>query len=227
MTITKAAIAELFYTGKLREVEGEYIPCDYAVGCFRLFFLWLSCLLPLVILVISLGQQVIRQPESLSRFYLHLRSLHSGLSIVIIGLMFGALGLTLGLCLIALPKLKLSLKFLKEAQYQRQHKRYRYGLLLTQNYLAIRCFSYGQDKKMVQSSHSIKAFTKEPIIIARTEIIDVFLCDERLDKNQRTQYLMMHFFNAEGYIQHLKLPTRHLDIRPQILYEKLKAWLKP
>jgi hypothetical protein len=39
-------------------------------------------------------------------------------------------------------------------------------------------------------------------------------------------YLMMHFFNAEGYIQQLRLPTTHLNIRPQVLYDKLKTWLK-
>jgi hypothetical protein len=199
MTITKAAIAEFFYTGKLREVEGEYIPCDYGVGCCSLPFLFISYLLPLLALVVSFGHYIVRKPESLKNFYLKLNSLDTQANVIIICLILFIICFSSWLFFTGLSELKLIMQSLQEAQYQRKHQQYRYGLLLTQDYLAIRCFSHLQNTQTIRlSSKIIKSFTEEPVIFSRTEIIDIFLQSDRLETKQRIYYRQFKF-----EVQHL------------------------
>jgi hypothetical protein len=230
MSITKAAIAELFYAGKLREVEGEYIPCNYRIGCLALPFLFVGYLF-LLGLVLALAQYLIWQPENLLHVYGTINSLNMTANVGLIGLTVFAVILVF--CLFfwlffnGLPELKLIIQSLKEAQYQKKYARYRYGLLLTSDYLAIRCFSYLQDSHPIRiSSKIIKSFAEDPIIFSKTEIVDIFLDCEHLEKKQPIQCLMMHFFDPEGYIQQLRLPTAHLHTCPRMLYAKLQDWLQ-
>ncbi|OKH19978.1 hypothetical protein [[Limnothrix rosea] IAM M-220] len=97
MTETKAAIAELFYRGKLQEANGKFIPCDFSTGCFTLPFLLIGSFLPLIALVIALGQYTIRKPRSIINFYRKLQTLTFTTNLLIAVLILFAIGLAITL----------------------------------------------------------------------------------------------------------------------------------
>ena len=69
MAETKEAIAQLFYSGKLKETEGEFIGCSYGIGFLVLPLLFICYLLPFTLLVIVFLVSVIDDPESFAEFF--------------------------------------------------------------------------------------------------------------------------------------------------------------
>ena len=97
-------------------------------------------------------------------------SLDVGSALVIISLILFIIAFTAGLFFTGLPELKLVFRSLKEARYQRQSQRYRYGLLLTEEHLAIRCFSQiNEPSNIYITGRRMQDFADEPIIFAKSE----------------------------------------------------------
>ncbi|OKH19977.1 hypothetical protein [[Limnothrix rosea] IAM M-220] len=80
----------------------------------------------------------------------------------------------------------------------------------------------GQTIRLAQKH--ITSFSKEPLVFSKKQIVDISFCSERLETKQRIQYLVLSFFDMQGYIQRLRLPTPYLDIQLQQLFYQLKDW---
>jgi hypothetical protein len=226
MDTNKQAIATLFHQGKLKKVKGEFIPCDHWVAIIALPFVLIGYVIPLPALIFCFGQYIILKPASIINFYRRATELgwqgiaFTGVAIV------GIIALSTWLFLEGWPPTKLTIRGMKELSHERKTGEYRYGLLITQKYLAIRCLRKFHPGYSVEiSGQKINTFAEEPIVLEKRKILGVYLCDEySATSHQRNQFIVIQFAGTDGKTQRLRLPTVDLDIRVRALFEKLKDW---
>lgn len=223
---SKQAIANQFHQGKLKQSKGEFIPCDHWGAIIALPFIFIGYVMPLPLLVLCFGQYIIRKPASIINFYRRATELgwkeitFTGVAIA------GIIAISTWLFLEGWPPTKLTIRGIKELSHERKTGQYRYGLLLTQKYLAIRSLSKFHSGYAVDiDGKTINTFAEEPIVLEKRKILGVYLCDEYSEaSHQRNQFIVIQFAGTDGKTQRLRLPTVDLDIRVRLLFEKLKDW---
>lgn len=224
--VNKQAIAALFHTGKLNEAEGKFIRCDYWGAIIALPFVLIGYVMPLPLLVLCFGQYIIRKPVSIINFYRRATELGwQGITFTGVAI-FGIIALSTWLFLEGWMPTKLTIQGMKELSYERKTGQYRYGLLLTRKYLAIRCLSKFYSGYAIDiDGKQITTFAEEPIVLEKRKILGVYLCDEYSEtSHQRNQFIVVQFSGTDDKTQRLRLPTVDLDMRVRPLFEKLKDW---
>ncbi len=208
----KQALKDAFLEGRLTTIAGEFIPCDYVTPLLAAPFGFIANVLPLTALILCFGQAIVRDPKIVLWFY-H-RVLETDWQTNLFGgaIIFFVLWLCLKLFLEGWPKLRMVGLGMLERCRERRTGQYRYGLLITDQFLAIRCFK--------------KAYIPCSRIFARAEIIQFYLCSERSElSNTRVQFVVMQHAHGDGPTQKLRLPTTHIDCNLRKLYYRLLAWV--
>ena len=117
--------------------------------------------------------------------------------------------LSIGLFIQGLSELRSSILGLREYQRERKTGQYRYGLLLTKHYLALRTM--------------MSPYHREPLILGRREIEQFRMEYERVE-GHNTKYIVMVRRQPDGSTYAMRFPIG-IDCPRHTLYSKLRAWL--
>jgi hypothetical protein len=207
---TPQAIANAFHTATLDRLNSPIIPCDYFTLWLTLPLTFIAHILPLLA-VIAIPLAYLLQPADLQAYYRNfLNSDHptQALSLALIAI---AYTIALGQFLPYRRQLRLDLRGLRESWREHRTKQQRYGLILTPDHFALRCFAIGYH---------------QPLIIPRQNITTFYLCSEySAASHERHRYIVMATIAPDGSEQRYRLPGATVDRSVRQLYTTLTDWL--
>lgn len=205
----KQAIGDRFFEGDLSPDTDNFIPCDHTSALWFLPIMLGVYVLPLPILVIGFGVTIIRNPANLGQFYQRFVSTDwQGQMLGAILLLFIS-ALSIGLFIQGLSTLRSAIFGVREYQRERKTGQYRYGLLLTKHYLALRTME--------------PPYQHDPLILGRREI-DQFRMEYERVEGHNFRYIVMVRRQSDGSTYAMRFPCG-IDCPKPTLYSKLKAWL--
>jgi hypothetical protein len=205
----KQRITDAFLQGRLSTFQGDFIPCDYCASAFLLPFLLMAYVCPILILLLSLVQTIL-DPSGLISVYQ--RIIESDLATNLVGAALALFVIVVGggMFIAGIMPFWFTILSLSEWERERRTQEYRYGLLLTDRYFALRCFS--------------ESYQKSPFILSREQISGFALRSERGEKVTRW-FIVIEIKEADGTISAMRPPTTDLDTDTHKLHRQLVAWL--
>lgn len=163
--------------------------------------------------MLSFGQAIIRNPASVVNFYRRAQGMHWRTNLLGAVLALFAVGLSLWLFREGWPQMLRVWRGCREWRRERKTGEYGYGLLLTPQYFALRCFE--------------PPYEEAPLILSRDEIAAVYLGSERSEASkQRVYYNVVQVVRSDGAQENIRLPSVVVDCTAQKLHAKFLAWLE-
>ncbi|MEM7066961.1 MAG: hypothetical protein AAF572_27835 [Cyanobacteria bacterium P01_B01_bin.77] len=209
----KQEIAEHFFQGDLATANGDFIPCDHIMSLFSLpmavFFTSL-----LVVPGITIGIAAIRgpniNPDNLVQILKGFIAMDWQVQITGVVLLLLTVISYAWLLNKSISVFRSSVLGLQERQRERKTGQYRYGLLLTKDYLALRTLEPPYDQ--------------EPLILGRCEISQLRKMSSG-SGGARTQSIIMELYQPNGKTYAKRFPDEDIKEIQHQLYLKLRTWL--
>ncbi len=209
---TTEQLVTAFHTGTLDRQGGQFVPCTYFSLWFSLPFAAIAYIIPFVAIVgvvLSLFNGSDQSQTYIRNF------LNSDRPTQLVVVLFLGIALVVGTCplLNYWPTLELDVRGLRESWRERRTGEKRYGLLLTSDYFALRCFSLGYD---------------EPFIVRRDRITVFNLYSEYSStSHQRHKYIVMTVNEPGDRERHYRFPDHSIALETHKLHRTLIDWLEP
>lgn len=207
---TPQTIANAFHTATLDHLNSPIIPCDYFTLWLTLPLTFIAHILPLLA-VIAIPLTLFLQPATLQTYYRNFITADRPTQALSLALIAIACAIALGQFLPYRHQLRLDLRGLRESWREHRTKQQRYGLILTPDHFALRCFAIGYEQPRIIPRQTITAFSLRSEYSAAS--------------HERNRYIVMTTIAADGSEQHDRLPTATLDRSVRQLYATLTDWL--
>ena len=205
----KQEIAERFFQGDLSPANDDFIPCNHMADVWLLPFV-----LPLPIAVIGtgifLGIALIHNPENLVQMYEGFMALdRKGKTRTIVLALIPTI-FAIVMAIACIWTVQSGLLALREWLRERKTGQYRYGLLLTKDYLAVRTLDSPNNQT--------------PLILGRREISQ-FRMKMSGSGGDRYRSIVMDRYQPDGTTHTMYLPCGAMKEPHSRIYSKLQTWL--
>ena len=212
----KQDIAERFFQGDLSTKTDDFIPCDHSTSLcllpMALFFVS-----PLSIMAVSIGIALIRDPQGLGLVVAGMFKDSMALGwqgpIVVAVLLLLTAAPTIWMWNEGISAFRSVVLGCRERQHEQETRQYRYGLLLTKDYLAVRTLDPPYDQ--------------EPFILGRHEVSQFRMVSSGGGGGgARTRSIVMDLHQPDGTTRIKYFPAVSLKESQYKLHSKLRVWCK-